>query len=212
MTAVLCFGDSNTWGYAASTERRLGRWERWPGVLQRALGEDVHVIEDGLNGRTTMYPVAGEPFRNGLDHLPMALRSHSPLDAVVVMLGTNDLFVPGVSNAYLAAEGAMRLAEMARSGSMTPDDPAPQVLVLIPPPFAPMGGVWASQAPGAVDASQAFGAAFREMALEWGEPPLLDLGDLIASSPLDGIHLEADDHRAIGVAVAARLRELLSLT
>jgi lysophospholipase L1-like esterase len=211
VTAVLCFGDSNTWGYPASSERRLGRWERWPGVLQRELGEDVHVIEDGLNGRTTMYPVAGEPFRNGLDHLPVALQTHAPLDAVVIMLGTNDLFVPGVTNAHLAAEGAMRLAEMARSGSMTPDDPAPQVLVLIPPPFAPMSGVWASQAPVAVEASQAFGAAFREMAAEWGEPPLLDLGELIASSPLDGIHFEAEDHRAIGEAVAVRLRELLDL-
>jgi lysophospholipase L1-like esterase len=211
VTAVLCFGDSNTWGYVASTGRRLGRWERWPGVLQRALGEDVHVIEDGLNGRTTMYPVAGEPFRNGLDHLPVSLRTHAPLDAVVIMLGTNDLFVPGVTNAYLAAEGALRLAQMVSSGSMTPEDPAPRVLVLIPPPFAPMEGVWASQAPDAVQASRAFGAAFREMAVEWAEPPLLDLGELIASSSLDGIHFEAEDHRAIGEAVAARLRELLDL-
>jgi lysophospholipase L1-like esterase len=211
MTAVLCFGDSNTWGYAASTGRRLGRWERWPGVLQRTLGDEVDVIEDGLNGRTTIYPVAGEPFRNGWDHLPVALQAHAPLDAVVIMLGTNDLFVPGVANAYLAAEGAMRLAEMVRSGWATPDQPIPAVLVLIPPPFAPMTGVWAEQAPGAEVASAAFGAAYRAMAEEWGEPPLLDLGELIASSPLDGIHLEAEDHAAIGGAVASAVRALLDL-
>ena len=50
MSAVLCYGDSNTWGYAASSQQRLGRWERWPGVVQRALGEDVHVIEEALQG------------------------------------------------------------------------------------------------------------------------------------------------------------------
>ena len=69
MTAVLCYGDSNTWGYAASSQQRLGRWERWPGVVQRALGEDVHVIEEALNGRTTAFEVPFDPGRNGLAYL-----------------------------------------------------------------------------------------------------------------------------------------------
>ena len=55
MKTVLCYGDSNTWGYLAPDGERLGRWERWPGVLQRALGGDVHVVEAGLNGRTTVF-------------------------------------------------------------------------------------------------------------------------------------------------------------
>ncbi len=140
MTAILCYGDSNTWGYEASTQGRLGRWDRWPGVLQRELGDDVHVIEEGQNGRTTVFDVPFEPYRNGLAYLPVALQTHAPLDAVVVDLGTNDLFLPGV-NAYHVAHGAMKLE----------------------------------------------------------------------SSPVDGIHFEADGHRAIGVAVAGRLRELLGL-
>ena len=78
MTAVLCYGDSNTWGYEASTEERLGRWDRWPGVLQRALGDDVHVIEEGQNGRTTVFDVPFEPDRNGLTYLPVALQTHHP--------------------------------------------------------------------------------------------------------------------------------------
>ena len=111
MTAVLCYGDSNTWGYEASTAERLGRWDRWPGVLQRELGDDVHVIEEGQNGRTTVFDVPFEPHRNGLTHLPVALPTHHPLDVVVIDLGTNDLFLPGV-NAYHAAHGAMKLAEV----------------------------------------------------------------------------------------------------
>ena len=81
MTAILCYGDSNTWGYQASTAERLGRWERWPGVLQRELGDDVHVIEEGQNGRTTVFDVPFEADRNGLTHLPVALQTHHPLDA-----------------------------------------------------------------------------------------------------------------------------------
>ena len=111
MTAILCYGDSNTWGYQASTQERLGRWDRWPGVLQRELGDDVHVIEEGQNGRTTVFDVPFEPNRNGLTFLPVALQTHAPLDVVVIDLATNDLFLPGV-NAYHAAHGAMKLAEV----------------------------------------------------------------------------------------------------
>ena len=207
MTAILCFGDSNTWGYAASTQDRLGRWERWPGVLQRELGEDVHVIEEGQNGRTTVFEVVFEPHRNGLEHLPVSLQTHAPLDAVVISLGTNDLFVPGV-NAYHVAHGAMKLAEVARLSGGGPAGAAPMVLVVVPPPFAPLGA-WGGESPDGERESQAFGEAFRVMAQDYGGVPLLDLREHVMSSALDGIHLEAADHHVIGVAVAGRLRELL---
>ena len=114
VTAILCYGDSNTWGYTASTQERMGRWERWPGVLQRELGDDVHVIEEGMNGRTTAFDRPFDLHRNGLTYLPVSLQTHAPLDAVVISLGTNDLFLPGV-NAHHAAVGAMTLVEIGRA-------------------------------------------------------------------------------------------------
>jgi len=70
----------------------FGRSERWPGVLQAALGPDWHVIEDGLPGRTIGRddPVEGTD-RNALRTLPASLQAHRPLDVVVFLLGTNDL-------------------------------------------------------------------------------------------------------------------------
>ena len=215
MTAVLCYGDSNTWGYVPGTGLRIGRWERWPGVLQRALGEDVHVIEEGLSGRTTAFDVPFSPQRNGLAYLPVALMTHAPLDAVVLLLGTNDVFLPGV-NAHQAARGAMTIVETIRASMAGPEGEAPSVLVLIPPSFAPLGpdGL---EAPDAERESERFPDAFRAIAArdaEWigGEVPLLDLGELIASSPVDGIHFDVEAHRTIGGSVAARLRDLLGLT
>ena len=215
MTAILCYGDSNTWGYEASTTERLGRWDRWPGVLQRALGDDVHVIEEGQNGRTTVFDVPFEPDRNGLTHLPVALKTHHPLDAVVIDLGTNDLFLPGV-NAYHVARGAIKLAEVVLAGDAGPAGKAPVVLVLVPPPFATARQWDQGESPGAEGESQRLSRAFADGAAEVMEEdgitvPLLDLRDHVTSSPIDGIHFEADGHRAIGTAVAARLREMLSL-
>ena len=153
MTAILCFGDSNTWGYAASTQERLGRWDRWPGVLQRELGDDVHVIEEGQNGRTTVFDVPFEADRNGLAHLPVSLQTHHPLDAVILDLGTNDLFVPGV-NAYHAAHGATKLAEVVLASDAGPAGAAPQVLVLVPPPFAALDELGVNESPDAGRESQ----------------------------------------------------------
>lgn len=214
MTAILCYGDSNTWGYQASTAERLGRWERWPGVLQRELGDDVHVIEEGQNGRTTVFDVPFEADRNGLTHLPVSLQTHHPLDLVVIDLGTNDLFLPGV-NAYHAARGAIKLAEVVLASDAGRADGAPLVLVVVPPPFAPLGQWDQAAAPGAEAESKRLSRAFVDAAAALKEEdgitiPLLDLRDHVTSSPIDGIHFEADGHRSIGTAVAATLREMLS--
>jgi lysophospholipase L1-like esterase len=214
VTAILCYGDSNTWGYEASTEARLGRWDRWPGVLQRELGDDIHVIEEGQNGRTTVFDVPFEPNRNGLTYLPVALATHHPLDAVVIDLATNDLFLPGV-NAYHAAHGALKLAETVLTSDCGPAERAPAVLVVVPPPFAQLGDWDLEQSPDAGRESERLSQAFRDAAAEYTKDgidvPLMDLRDHVSSSPLDGIHFEADGHRAIGVAIAERLRGLLGL-
>jgi lysophospholipase L1-like esterase len=212
VTAILCYGDSNTWGYEASTEERLGRWDRWPGVLQRELGDDVHVIEEGQSGRTTVFDVPFEPNRNGLTYLPVALATHHPVDAVVIDLATNDLFLPAV-NAYHAAHGAMKLAEVVLTSDAGLAERAPAVLVVVPPPFAQLGEWDLNESPDAGRESERLSQAFLDAAAQYAEDgidiPLLDLRDHVSSSPVDGIHFEADGHRAIGLAVAGRLRELL---
>jgi len=100
---VLCFGDSNTYGTcrrASGVEGtptpdpdyvRLNADRRWPGVLQRVLGDEYDVIEEGLNGRTTDLDEPGRPGLHGRSYFVPCLLSHRPVDVVVVMLGGNDL-------------------------------------------------------------------------------------------------------------------------
>lgn len=97
MKNVLCFGDSNTYGYDPAGMRdgtavRYAQDVRWCGVAQRDLGEGWHVIEEGLNGRTTVRDDMChlDTNLNGIRALPMLLEAHKPLDAIVIMLGTND--------------------------------------------------------------------------------------------------------------------------
>ncbi len=91
MRTLLTFGDSNTWGLIPGTSplKRFPWESRWTGILQ-SMTDDVRIIEEGLCGRTTVFEDALRPGRRGVASLPGILESHSPLDGVVLMLGTND--------------------------------------------------------------------------------------------------------------------------
>ncbi len=85
---ILCFGDSNTWGYTPLTgERNINRWTK---VLQSILPDD-EIIEEGLNARTMCTLDPTEPHKNGYNYLLPCLESHYEFDYLILMLGTNDL-------------------------------------------------------------------------------------------------------------------------
>jgi lysophospholipase L1-like esterase len=206
---ILCFGDSNTWGYEASTGARLGRWRRWPGVLQRELGEDAYVIEEALGGRTTVLEIPGLPYRSGFAALPMLLETHNPLDLVIISLGTNDLWLPGTT-ARDTARGVGSLIDLVRRTPYETGDP-PRLLVVVPPPLAPLRDEWTEESDELVRESSRFGSAFRDI-LGGREVPLVDLGELIRTSAADGVHFEAPDHEVIGRAIASAVQNLVGDT
>ena len=93
---IVCFGDSNTHGYCADPSDcadggdRFNEDERWTCLLQKALGQDYLVIEEGLSGRTTVFPDPLQESMSGLDAIYSCLMSHEPVDLLIIMLGTND--------------------------------------------------------------------------------------------------------------------------
>lgn len=205
--SVLCFGDSNTWGSdPADADRRFPWSIRWPGVLQRELGGDYHVVEEGLGGRTTVVDDPLLPHRSGLAYLAPCLESHAPLDLVIVMLGTNDISYSWVT-AAAAAEGAGVLAHLVRRSEAGPGGGAPYVLLVCPPPVGPITES-ADLYAGAEQKSRELPREFARVAAAVG-CAWLDAGGVVATSPLDGWHLEADAHEKLGAALVLRVRSLL---
>ena len=206
MSTILCFGDSNTWGYDAETLGRFPADVRWPCVLQAELGTGHRVIEEGLNGRTTVHDNPLDPYRNGRDYLIPCLESHAPLDAVVIFLGTNDLADRFSLPPLDIATGAALLAEIALKSENAEAGP-PHVLLLGLPRLGDMSA-YADTHAGAAAKSAELPRCFRLAAEEVGVP-LLDLSETVAYADLDGIHLDADGHRTVGLAVAQALRNVL---
>ena len=185
--------------------RRYAPAERWSGIMQAELGAGYHVVAEGLPGRTTAIadPVEGAHL-SGLAHFRPCLESHRPLDSVVIMLGTNDFKRRLGLEAEDVAIGFRRLFEelhvLDRFG-----DKRPPVVLICPPPIAVVG-IFVTMYAGADTKSRALAPLLKALAAEHGAH-FLDAGATIASSPIDGIHLDAAAHAALGRAAAALVRE-----
>jgi lysophospholipase L1-like esterase len=208
MRTVLCYGDSNTWGFDPETGERFGPEVRWPGVLAGELGDGFRVVEEGLSGRTTVRddPIEGA-HKNGRTYLRACLESHKPIELVALMLGTNDLKQRFGASASDIAQGAASLAEEATRGGYAPGGGALAVLLISPPPLGRLTEL-AEMFEGAAEKSVRFAAHYQRFADQYG-CAFLDAGGVAASSDLDGIHLEAGEHSKLGEAVAVRVREVL---
>jgi lysophospholipase L1-like esterase len=213
MKTVMIYGDSNSWGAEPQPERGVGgRFApdvRWPGVLQQKLGADVQVIAEGLNGRTTCVddPVEGH-HKNGARFLQVAIETHMPLDLVIIKLGTNDLKARLSMQAGDIADGAVRLADIVLGSATGPRGRAPKVLLVVPAPVSKLG--WLTEMfEGGKEKSLKLAAEFSR-ATKGRSIAVFNAGSVIASSEIDGIHLDADAHRTLGEALAARVEDILA--
>jgi lysophospholipase L1-like esterase len=209
MKTIVCYGDSNTWGYNPSTQRRYAREERWPGVLRNELGSEYLVIEEGLGGRTTVWDDPIEGYKNGKEYLIPCLGTHCPIDLVIILLGTNDLKKRFSLTAFDIANGAGVLVQIVQKSTAGPDNQAPQVLLLAPPQIASLAGTqFVEMFEDAEEKSKKLSRHYRWVAQELG-CEFLDTAEIIVSSSIDAIHLEIEAHQNLGKTVAARVREIL---
>jgi len=212
---VLVYGDSLTWGIVPNTRRRFPFEERWPGVLENklsTLGHRARLIENSLNGRRTVWEDPFKPGRNGLAGLAQCIEMHSPLALVILMLGTNDFqFSHPYNNAWSAAQGIVSLVNEIRKAPIEPGTPIPPILVICPPPISSPKGVLAEKFSGAEQRCAGLADAYTVICSDLG-CHFFDAASVTSSSRVDGIHLDADQHLALGNAVADVVAALLAVT
>ncbi|MBP1850028.1 SGNH/GDSL hydrolase family protein [Rhizobium halophytocola] len=212
MKSVLCYGDSLTWGYDPENLGRHALEDRWPSVLQRALGAGVNVIAEGLNGRTTAYDdYLADAERNGVKLLPSVLETHAPLDLVVIMLGTNDMKRGVAGTAMDAVKGMDRLVKLIRHHEWAFGYEVPDVLLVSPPAICETANApFSAMFQGAIGESAMMASLYRDLADETG-CGFYDAGSVAKTTPLDGIHLDADNTRAIGRGLEPVVRMMLGV-
>ena len=136
MKQIVCFGDSNTYGYIPENGERYPWGVRWTSLLNEKLGYDkYHIEEEGLCGRTTIFEDPLRDNRNGSRMLPALLETHQHADLIIVMLGTNDCKTVFGASADVIGKGITRLLDQIQ-------EYAPRAKVLLMSPIYLGEKVW----------------------------------------------------------------------
>lgn len=130
---ILCYGDSNTYGYNPLNGLRYAKDTRWTGCLQEMLGDEYVIIEEGCNGRTAVFEDPLEGWKNGFDYLKPCLNSHKPIDIVILMLGSNDLKTTFAATAKEIAGGVEILVDTIKTFTKEKQGFEPVIILLSPP-------------------------------------------------------------------------------
>ncbi len=208
MIRILCYGDSNTWGFRPDKPfTRFPHTIRWTGVLRMLLGDGYEVIEEGLNGRTTVWDDPFGNHKNGKTYLPPCLESHSELDLVILMLGTNDLKAYFNLTPADVAQGLKALHGIVKSSGAGRDGAAPEILIISPPPLGKLtllAGAYGDAPLKSLHLAQEIERITRLFGCHF-----MNAGKIVTSSPIDGVHWEADQHQLFAEAVLEKIQSIL---
>ena len=199
MMTVLCYGDSNTYGFVPETGMRYPKNVRYPGRLQELLGEGYHVIEEGCNGRTTIHDDPIDGWKNGLDYLRPCLNSHKPIDIVTLMLGSNDLKERFHLTAKEISDGVSVLLDVITSFTLEKQGFIPRIVLISPPRIgqgiktSPFYGAFDESA---IERSKEFSVFYKAVAEKYG-CIFLDAAEYVEPSGFDSLHLTAEGHEIL---------------
>lgn len=211
MKHVLCYGDSNTWGYQAVTGERFSEEERWTCLLQKKLGSEYYIYENGMNARTTAFSDELEPYRNGAEEIIPAIMVTEPLDLIVFMLGTNDTKHYLGVNGFTIARGMELLVQKAKSYFLSQGKEVPRILIAAPIDIAE--DIEEKSTCQEFDCESV--RKIRELR-KWypviaqrNGCEYINAGEFASPNPADGIHMLASDHAALADAIGKKIQEML---
>lgn len=203
---IVCFGDSNTWGYIPLSGERYPKGVRWTSLLAEYTGAEV--IEEGMSGRTSAFDDPTTPFANGMDYIGACVRSHMPFDLLIVMLGTNDMKMHLCNCAEASARSVAYLCKRAQE-----TEPAIKILMVSPIVI----GKWRTEIEPpmmmlnqqSIDNSYRFGERFAENAAAFGFE-FLDAAKYAEPSREDAMHMTPENHQKLAKAIADKVFEIFA--
>lgn len=206
MKQVLCYGDSNTWGLIPGTKERYPWGVRWTSLLQKQMqNREIRILEEGLCGRTTVYEDRFRKNRNGIKILPMILETHTPVDAAVLMLGTNDCKTIYHASAQTIGRGISCCVDLLKQ-SISAEH------ILLVSPVLLGNNVWRPEKDPEFDVCSVQTAGqlkevYRVIAQDQGIG-FLAASEIVSPSSVDDEHMTAEAHQKLAQAIYKKIMEM----
>ena len=209
---IVCFGDSNTHGYNSKTMGRFSEEERWTKLLEKYLGEEYDIAEEGLEGRTACFD---DPLFEGLcgfNYLYPCIMTHKPVDLLIIMLGTNDVKSRFSATPENIAKGIERLVQKGLDTTIAFRN-KPNILLICPPPINEgydKTDIYGEMGPMCVEKSRALAPLYKKSA-ELKGVHFLDAGSIdgVDMYPYDHMHLSLDAHRNLASYLAKIIPDMI---
>lgn len=217
---ILCYGDSNTWGFMAEKAdyentriERYPRSVRWPGKLQELLGGQYYVIEEGLNGRTTNLDTTILPNRNGKTYLGPCLYTHAPIDLVILLLGGNDLKSYFSRTSEEIASGLADLIDLIQSTSYGTNFKKPPDILVVSQPiplskceaYRDEEGTYVFE--GAINRAKTLVGMYDQLS-EKKSCYFIDVTSQVKPGEFDGMHFDEVGHLKLANIIASEVRKI----
>lgn len=204
MKRILCYGDSNTWGYISGSDHlRYNENERWTKLLQKELGQNFEVIEEGLNSRTlcSTDDRPGKEGRNGFEYFKPCMDSHDKIDFIIIMLGTNELKNTFNNSAEDIVEMLDKYVEFILNYKSQIDKSRPEIVISGLPPvnentdYSQKSNKYKGATEKCLNLSMLLEKYCKDKALTYVKNDDLSVG-------VDGVHLTLESHKLLAERIS----------
>lgn len=212
MKRIVCYGDSNTWGYVPGSGERYDEQTRWTALLKKGLPDDCDVVEAGMNGRTTSFddPICDD--WNGRKGILQALLSAKPVDLLIISLGTNDLKYTDARGSSKGLDALLHTTQAANHICTHVLSSTAQILVISPISLHPSIDTIRppSSLCGKYMESLRFSEYYQPVCHAHGAS-FFDAARYASASEIDGVHMSAEAHAILGSEISNTVRSILTL-
>ena len=201
MKKILCFGDSNVYGFNPSNGQRFSEKARWTGILKTLCKDKFEVIEAGCNNRTGFKDNPTGFEQTGYKVLPTILSNN--LNFVILAIGINDLQYSYNTSLDEVKQGLKNLIEITKTC-------APNAKIIIVSPTAISNDIKKSFFrtlfnTDSIEKSRSLATIYFECAQDYN-CDFIDLNTIAKVSSFDGLHYTEDEHKKIAFAIFEKIK------
>ena len=206
MKKILCFGDSNTYGFVPQSGLRYDINTRWTGILQTLCNNEFEITEAGCNNRTAFIDNPAGINQTGYKILPEYLKTNF-FDIIILAIGINDLqrFFNPTLNEF--EQGMEKLIQITKNLS-----PKSKIILICPSKLNLAGinnGIFSYQFDKiSVEKSGKLSPIYKSLAEKY-KCHFIDLNNIVDVSPLDGLHFSAESHKKIAENLYKNLKQTI---